>query len=250
MKNKLLTFLLVFGIVGLLVGCSKISKNILDENSYTINEEKIEEVLKNNEGNDLLELKVVKPILEDKQELEFAKADIEQLFNNYLEYYKGEYLDRCIDNEFFLSNNMLFNCELTFKTYKANKEVISIVLEEAEYSGGAHGSDTFTALNYDVTNQKILNFDALFKENYKDKLKERVQEKIEELINEEDYAIFQDYSTYFDENFKSENFYLDGNKLVIIYNQYDIAPYSEGTILVELDFNEIKDILNERFLEK
>ena len=41
----------------------------------------------------------------------------------------------------------------------------------------------------------------------------------------------------------SNNFILGKESITFIYNRYDIAPYSTGEILLDIDYNRIKDIL-------
>ena len=43
--------------------------------------------------------------------------------------------------------------------------------------------------------------------------------------------------------FISNNFILDTEKIVFIYNKYEIAPYAVGDIMIDVTYEELKDLL-------
>ena len=45
--------------------------------------------------------------------------------------------------------------------------------------------------------------------------------------------------------FPTENFVLDKDGITFIYNAYEIAPYEQGIIELNIDYGECKEILQE-----
>ena len=43
--------------------------------------------------------------------------------------------------------------------------------------------------------------------------------------------------------FISNNFILDNENIVFIYNKYEIAPYAFGDIMITVTYDELKDLL-------
>lgn len=247
MKNKVLSFLLVIGVLTFLVGCSKITKSINGDVNFNITEETKEEIIKGSNGVDTLKVTMSKPVFEDKEELKFAKNDVELITNEMMDNYKTELIVTCEKNLDTMREGDLFTAKSKFKSFNNKVGMISLLFIEDTYTGGMHGSEKVMTANYDVANQKKLEFSDLFVDGYLNDLKEKVSEKIDLLIKDQNYAIYQNYEEKFECAFKSDSFYLDGDNLVIVYNQYDIAPYSEGTIYVEIKLSEIKNILSDRF---
>ena len=85
----------------------------------------------------------------------------------------------------------------------------------------------------------------ILKEDYDEPLTEILinnlakQLQVEDIegIKEKGY-LYQDY-----EMFISNNFILDNEKIVFIYNKYEIAPYAVGDIMIDVTYEELKDLL-------
>ena len=45
----------------------------------------------------------------------------------------------------------------------------------------------------------------------------------------------------------NDNFYFDKENLYFLYNQYEIAPYAAGPVLIKIPFKEIKPLLTAVF---
>lgn len=111
--------------------------------------------------------------------------------------------------------------------------IISIKMDYYYYTGGAHGNTISEVLNYDMKTGEEVSFDKLFKkEGYRQYIEAKIKEKTDELnkkIREENKIEEKDYSVYnFEKLPEKPSYYLDGEKLVIVFGQYEIAPYSEG----------------------
>lgn len=106
-----------------------------------------------------------------------------------------------------------------------NDNILSLYVDYYQYTGGAHGITERRAYNINLKNGELLPLAQLFKPGYDYKT------VIDKEINRQ---IALDPDTYFegDMGFQGiateQNYYLDGENLVIYFNQYEIAPYAAG----------------------
>ena len=140
-----------------------------------------------------------------------------------------------------------------YNYYIANSEVekgykgyINYIIMWEEFTGGAHPSSFYTVLNFNPKTGEEIVLSDILKENYdieltdiliKNLAKQLQVENIEG-IREKGY-LYQDC-----EMFVSNNFILDNEKIVFIYNKYEIAPYALGDIMINVTYDELKDLLN------
>lgn len=113
----------------------------------------------------------------------------------------------------------------------------SYVVKTYYYIGGTHGMILETPYNFKGGREVSLG--SLFKDevNYKRLIKNR----IEEIVIEADSSMFYDNITIKEEEFK---FYFSGDKLVIIFNPYEIAPHESGIPAFSIPLEELSDYLN------
>ncbi|QWX83400.1 DUF4163 domain-containing protein [Cellulophaga sp. HaHaR_3_176] len=130
--------------------------------------------------------------------------------------------------------------DITFE----NKDVISIKLDTYIFTGGAHGFSASKFLNFDkkkgneFENWKLFNDKGAFTHFVETKFK--IQEDIPQnsSINSTGFM------------FEGDIFYLPSNigftdkGLQLIYNQYEVASYADGPIVITLPYNEIKKYLS------
>lgn len=135
-----------------------------------------------------------------------------------------------------------FNYNVEYKvTYSS--DIISIYLSTYNFSGGAHGNTSIKTINYDKKSKKNLSiteatdytydelsdisrkklYEKLISENKKD-LDQQTVEILDEMRNEG--------TTPFASNF--EKFTLNGNKLIIYFEPYTVAPYYYGVQEIEI----------------
>lgn len=102
---------------------------------------------------------------------------------------------------------------------------ISLYNDYYEYLGGAHGMTTRTSYTVDKGKEKLLTLKELFIDgySYKDVINKSIKEEIDK--NPENY--FNSGSDFKGIN-ENQNFYIEGDNLVIYYQLYDIAPYVFG----------------------
>ena len=117
-------------------------------------------------------------------------------------------------------------------------------VDNYEYSGGAHPNLYSHFLNYDIKNNRVLDFNDIFVENSEEALRNLITlhllgnyfaESLEELAEKS--------GIYTDQIFVSRNVFLIGDSIIFHYNPYDIAPWSEGIISVKIPVYELRRLL-------
>ncbi|OOM73774.1 anti-sigma-V factor RsiV [Clostridium puniceum] len=106
-----------------------------------------------------------------------------------------------------------------------NNMLISLYNDYYEYLGGAHGMTTRTSYTIDKEKEKLLTLKELFVQgySYSDIINKSIKEDIEK--HPDDYF---NSGSEFKGIGENQSFYIEGDKLVIYYQLYDIAPYVFG----------------------
>ncbi|MCY2686366.1 DUF3298 and DUF4163 domain-containing protein [Salinimicrobium sp. TH3] len=127
------------------------------------------------------------------------------------------------------------------KVYLLSDSLVSIGITTEIFSGGAHGYKTLTFLNFDPTSGKILSKQDIFEKDFISFVEEKFRK--EQGIPEDENI----NSTGF--WFKNETFNLPENigfsndKVVLVYNSYEIAPYAAGDIVMEIPLEEVRPFI-------
>jgi len=122
-------------------------------------------------------------------------------------------------------------------TYKSEK-VISIRFNLALFTGGAHGYTSVSYLNFDPETGRFLSNNDLFNEEFKKYAETRFREKNEIPENE---SINSTGFFFEDDKFQlPQNIGFLSNKVILRYNAYEIASYSDGNIQMEFKMEEAK----------
>ena len=143
-------------------------------------------------------------------------------FKQTLEAEVKEYAAECEAAGYPIRPYQLFT---RYQQCSLNDDILSLYVDYYQYTGGAHGITERRAYNIDLKTGKLLPLAELFKPGYDYKA------VIDKEINRQ---IALDPEPYFegDMGFKGiapeHNYYLEGENLVIYFNQYEIAPYAAG----------------------
>lgn len=106
-----------------------------------------------------------------------------------------------------------------------NDQVLSLYVDYYQYTGGAHGITERRAYNIDLKTGELLPLAELFEPGYD--YKAVIDQEIKRQIALEPEAYFEGDMGFKGIN-KEQGYYLDGDSLVIYFNQYEIAPYAGG----------------------
>ncbi|MCQ2749954.1 MAG: hypothetical protein MJ246_08500 [Clostridia bacterium] len=168
MKNRILTLVMVLCMVGVLVGCSKLTK--MNDGYYRCTIETKEEIIEdevNGETVDLFTKSVDDIVFEEKEELDGLKALLETYKNSYEEFCDG-FTDSCKENYDYIEhldgdeNFIPFFTQRNIRLVSNEEDLISIIFDISGYWGGAHGFSYYELLNYNPkTGNKILFEDVI-----------------------------------------------------------------------------------------
>ena len=121
--------------------------------------------------------------------------------------------------------------------------IISVLLNNYIFSGGAHGNTTLIAYNYDTTTGKYLGITDVSGLNY-NQLSEICREKLTKVLIDDNLAVSSSSevidmkeminSGAFPQAGNFEIFTLKGKKLTVYFEPYAVAPYVYGIQTVEI----------------
>lgn len=145
--------------------------------------------------------------------------------------------------EKFPEESMPWEAEINGEITYEDNNILTILLKSYLFTGGAHGYSTSRFLNFDkrkgveMKNSRLIKNEEQFKKLAEAKF--RLQEKIPaaESINSTGFM------------FEGETFNLPGNigftkeGIQLLYNQYEVASYADGPIVLTLSYKEVKDYL-------
>ena len=109
------------------------------------------------------------------------------------------------------------------------------------FMGGAHGYRGLSFLNFDPGTGEVYSHQDIFTPEFKDLVEKKFREEQsippEANINSTGFW-FEDESFHLPSNIGFEN-----NKVLLVYNAYEIAAYSAGDIYIEIPKEEIESYL-------
>lgn len=131
-------------------------------------------------------------------------------------------------------NNFVLKSDYYLK--KNEMGVDSYLVKTYYYMGGEHGMMVETPYNFkDGAEVSLGDF---FKEDVNYTI--LIKNKIEEIIIEEDPSIYYENVSIKENGYK---YYFSEDKLVIIFDVYEIGPYESGIPAFEIPISELKDYL-------
>ncbi|TXJ09956.1 MAG: DUF3298 domain-containing protein [Acinetobacter sp.] len=130
----------------------------------------------------------------------------------------------------------------------ATGDVATVVINANNYVGGAHGSSAQQYLNFDLSDQTILNLDAVIQNGQRKTFNDLAYAAFEQWIKEtqpnEDIQRYQELWKFT----LSDNFYLSPNGLILQYGEYEIGPYVVGLPRLVIPYDKLQGILKPQYL--
>ena len=241
--KKLLSLILIIGLLFTLAGCgggngSEVSVSAVDMGLDNVN----------NGIRDIIEVNAEMPTVA------LADETVQKAINDDLKLLQTDFMQRLGDlfadaNEYTAAmadagiDDALFAMDLKVRDAYVNGDVLSIVLEEYSYTGGAHGSSLRCAFNYDLKDGHLLAWEEISADS--STLAKTLKEYIIAQASSnsyDDYYFFDYYEEYLDSAFGDGTWYFSNEGLTIIYNQYTIAPYAAGIIEFTIPLEEIEQL--------
>lgn len=172
-----------------------------------------------------------------------------EVFNRYnrdiayeLESYcKGELYEQAKEVYDYNEQNgypiMQFEVILDTKITLDEGHIVSLYQDQYIFTGGAHGSTIKAAQTWMLPLGRQMTLEEFYPENpnYVLDILREIMKQIQEQIEAGTGAYFEDYCQLVINTIQLENFYIIPNKTVIFFQQYDIAPYSSGIPIFEIN---------------
>ncbi len=139
-----------------------------------------------------------------------------------------------------------YELDRTYRVMRADEEIISIVEDDYEYTGGAHGNAVRVAYNFDAQTGKRMTLEEVASDL--DEIRQKSVAYLGEKLPESKVAeeLFGDYANHLEDILTDSTWYLDRNGLHVICNEYIITPHSAGILDFLLPYEEV-DVVKERF---
>lgn len=181
----------------------------------------------------------------------YDSINVKGAFNAFAEEMRDEYMLLRPEylNEKDVNNNspwFNYNFDITGYDSRGYNNIINYTIQTIYFTGGNHGNEVYTLINFDPETGSEVTLQQLFNENYEEVLIDRLTNKLAqkigatstEDIQEKGYLLFNDM-------YITDNFLLEKDSMIFLYNNYDIAPYSQGKTRLAFSYNELKDIMKQ-----
>jgi hypothetical protein len=125
--------------------------------------------------------------------------------------------------------------------YSRTDKLVSVGITTEIFSGGAHGYRTLTFLNFDPSTGKTYSNGELFTSEFK----QFVEEKFRSEQNIPSGESLNSSGFWFEnDTFElPENIGFSEDKVILVYNSYEIAPYAAGDFYMEIPLEEAASFL-------
>lgn len=163
------------------------------------------------------------------------KKEYKELLPEYINS-KGNDMPMVWFNNYYIANSEV---EEGYKGY------INYAIMWEEFTGGAHPSSFYTVLNFNPETGEEIVLSDILKDNYEEPLTAILINNLAKQLQVEDIEGIKEKGYLYQDNnmFISNNFILDNENIVFIYNKYEIAPYAFGDIMITVTYDELKDLL-------
>lgn len=203
---------------------------------------------------------------------EAIQADLNQIVSDFeasmeasAEEAKSVYADPGLPSDASYMYN--YAQELYFSVQRCDERVMSIVVQEYAYTGGAHGMTGETGISYDMMTGRRITFEDLGGEAFKAACVEKVTALADAQNEEEPDMFFDDYQSYvpnivqdgtatyqevygFDdvEGNVESTYFLGKDGVTFIDGEYVMQPYAAGILYFTVPYEELADIIPETYM--
>lgn len=177
---------------------------------------------------------------------ELSKSINDEITNNIMKFFNEsqQQAKDYYENIEEVENKFVANVDYDIK--KNSDDILSIMIINYKFAGGAHGDYEHVVYNIDMKNGKFISLSDLFKKNidYKTVINEEIRKQIEELIktDKQNKGVYE-----FEGISDKQKFYIQDDNLVIYFDLYEIAPYAAGIPEFIINVNKIDHILKPEY---
>ena len=135
----------------------------------------------------------------------------------------------------------------TYEIARLDTKVLSVKCLGYDYFGGAHNNSWIGGATIDLESGLELELSRLADDaaGFMDKTLEFV---IAELGKRQD-ELYEDYESYVKENLENTDWYLDAAGIEFTFSPYAIGPYSSGSIIVCVPYEEVAEYMKPEYLD-
>ena len=139
---------------------------------------------------------------------------------------------------------------VTYNPMRADLGVLSILGNTSIYTGGAHPDHHGFGVNYDMVSGEVLTLGSILKHiDQKDTLRDLLITELDK-IAEENYLF--GYKNYVTNRFRKDEstdtaWFFTNTGLAFFFDPYEIAPYSQGMIVVEIPYTSLTGIIDDAY---
>ncbi len=167
---------------------------------------------------------------------------------NALNKQKQEYFDETKKSitDFSKDYEQTLNQNSDMKIVSRENDFLTMKYTSDGYSGGAHGYYNEVYKVFDLKSDKTMQLSDILKNPDSNVWKRALMDNF--LKN--DVNVGQSQMLLVKEIVPNNNFYFDKNHLYFLYNQYEIAAYAAGPVLIKLPISDIKMMMQPEFLKR
>jgi len=135
---------------------------------------------------------------------------------------------------------------------RIDHNVLSFSGSIEEYTGGPHPNRSRISVSYDLQTGDVLTLASIMQKDASvSAIRDMVLEYLAEMSASTD--LYEGYESTITQRFEgdasiNEDWYFSQNGLCFDFSPYEIAPYSSGTITVEIPYGKLKAVLHEDYL--
>ena len=166
----------------------------------------------------------------------------------YIKDFKSIQLESFFNDDYMLEdeNSFIYELSLESKILYNKDNLVSFVVKNTNYEGGAHGSNSIYGYVIDLNTGKMLTEEDFAGVDYKKNLSPIIAKKIATAKGLDDVSQLEDngYNSL-DDIVPNENFTIDDKGITYYFNEYEIAAYFVGITEVFIPYEELKDFITD-----
>lgn len=191
-----------------------------------------------------------------KASIDLDNEEIEELITSDLQTRTGDILteaDQICSDAFAdqpeYPNWSGYFLDVSYTPTRLDQSVLSLFRNQVSYNGGAHPFVYAESVTYDLQTGSPLLLPDIFDENFnKDVLCALVLKALEPKAEELSYNYQDTVTQLFTEDGEiKEDWYFSRNGLCFHFSPYEIAPYSSGTIIAEIPYEDLTGMMYDQY---
>lgn len=174
---------------------------------------------------------------------ELISQQLRSLKETYLQDFEGVASDSLDGDLPFVASEWYDYNEME-ELFLVGESILSVSQRISTYQGGAHGSSGLGLVSINLKTKKKMKLDDLFVDDSHEALSQAVQQKLMQMYKVHTLEALADEGFFSPKEIEAtDNFMLTSTGIRFCYNEYEIAPYSSGTIVVDLIWDEISSLI-------